>query len=320
MNRLRCLLIGKNGQVGWELQRTLSTLGHVTAVDLPEIQLSSADSIRSTIRENAPDVIVNAAAYTAVDKAEDEPELAMEVNATAPALMAEEGKRARALFITYSTDYVFDGTKSGAYTEEDCPNPLSAYGRTKLAGDDAVCDAGGAFLIFRTSWVYGARGKNFLLTMMKLAGEREEIKVVDDQIGAPTWSRSLAEVTAQVISQRLRGGQLQTKTADLFAEVSGVYHTTSAGHTSWFGFTKAIVEELRRAGQSQVARVLPIASAEYPVRAKRPMNSILDGSKLFRVFGLRLPSWDAALGMVVDEIVSLRPPVEKTAVVTEGKR
>jgi dTDP-4-dehydrorhamnose reductase len=317
---LRCLLIGKNGQVGWELQRTLSTLGYVTAVDLPEIQLSSADSIRSTIREHAPDVIVNAAAYTAVDRAEDEPELAMQVNGTAPAIMAEQAKRAGALFVTYSTDYVFDGTKTNAYTEEDQPNPLSAYGQTKLAGDNAVASTGGAYLIFRTSWVYGARGKNFLLTMMKLAVQREEIKVVDDQIGAPTWSRSLAEITAQVIAQRLRPGQPETKTADLFAEVSGVYHTTSSGHTSWCGFTKAIVENLRRSGQSQVARVLPITTAEYPVRAKRPMNSILDGSKLYRTFGLKLPAWEAALGMVVDEIVSLHPPVEKTAAAIEGKK
>ena len=192
---MRCLLIGNKGQVGWELQRTLSTLGEVTAVDRPEIELSSADSIRSTIRECSPQVIVNAAAYTAVDKAEDEPELAMQINATAPAIMAEEAKRTGALFVTYSTDYVFDGTKPSAYTENDQPNPLSVYGQTKLAGDNAIRDAGGAYLIFRTSWVYGARGKNFLLTMMKLAVEREELKVVDDQIGAPTWSRSLAEAT-----------------------------------------------------------------------------------------------------------------------------
>ena len=202
-----CLLVGKNGQVGWELRRTLSSLGEVVSVDRPEIELSSADSIREIIRDHAPQVIINAAAYTAVDKAEDEPELAMQINATAPAIMAEEAKRLGALFVTYSTDYVFDGTKPGAYTEDDKPNPLSAYGRTKLAGDNAVRDVGGAYLIFRTSWVYGARGKNFLLTMTKLAAEREEIKVVDDQIGAPTWSRSLAEVTAQIVAQRMREAQ-----------------------------------------------------------------------------------------------------------------
>ena len=205
-----CLLVGKNGQVGWELRRTLSSLGEVVSVDPPEIELSSADSIREIIRDHAPQVIINAAAYTAVDKAEDEPELAMQINAAAPAIMAEEAKRLGALFVTYSTDYVFDGTKPGAYTEDDKPNPLSAYGRTKLAGDNAVRAVGGAYLIFRTSWVYGARGKNFLLTMTKLAAEREEIKVVNDQIGAPTWSRSLAETTAQIIAQRMREAQQKT--------------------------------------------------------------------------------------------------------------
>ena len=308
-----CLLVGKNGQVGWELRRTLASLGEVIAVDRPEIELSSADSIRGIIRDHAPQVIINAAAYTAVDKAEDEPELAMQINATAPAIMAKEAKRLGALFVTYSTDYVFDGTKPDAYSEVDKPNPLSAYGRTKLAGDDAVRDVGGAYLIFRTSWVYGARGKNFLLTMTKLAAEREEIKVVDDQIGAPTWSRSLAEVTAQVIAQRTTKAQ-QGNTADAFADIRGTYNLTSGGRTSWCGFTKAIVDLLRTYSEAPLARVVPISSAEYPVRATRPKNSLLDNTKLQRTFGLRLPNWSVSLDQVMDELQSIAPLGSRVAV------
>ncbi|HLH09390.1 MAG TPA: dTDP-4-dehydrorhamnose reductase [Terriglobales bacterium] len=306
MANLRILLIGNVGQVGWELKRTLSTLGDVVDIDRPGIELTSADSIRKVIRQNSPQVIVNAAAYTAVDKAEDESELAMGINATAPAIMAEEAKVSGAAFLTYSTDYVFDGAKQGPYTEEDQPNPLSAYGRSKLAGDEAVRDAGGSYIIFRTSWVYGARGKNFLLTMMKLVAEREVVKVVDDQIGAPTWSRSLAEATAQVIAQRANGRANHSSTvAERFADVKGVYNLTSDGRTSWFGFTEAIVNEMRALGRESLARVLPITSAEYPVRAVRPKNSVLDNSKLKNTFGLTMPQWDDALSMVVDELQSL---------------
>jgi dTDP-4-dehydrorhamnose reductase len=314
-SELLCLLIGKNGQVGWELRRTLSSLGEVISVDRPEIELSSCDSIRGTIREHAPQVIINAAAYTAVDRAEDEPELAMQINATAQAVMAEEAKRLGALFVTYSTDYVFDGTKSGAYTEDDVPSPLSAYGRTKVAGDNAVRDGGGAYLIFRTSWVYGARGKNFLLTMIKLATELEELKVVDDQIGSPTWSRALAEVTAQVIAQRARGSQLgNASTADAFAEIRGTYNLTCSGRTSWCGFTKAIVDLLSTYDDTPLARILPISSAEYPVRALRPKNSILDNAKLQRTFGLRLPEWNVALDHVMDELQTITPLGSRVAV------
>ena len=292
----------------------------MTAVDRPEIELSSADSIRGAVRECSPDVIVNAAAYTAVDNAEDEPELAMQINATAPAVMAEEAKRTGALFVTYSTDYVFDGTKPSAYAEDDQPNPLSVYGRTKLAGDNAVRDAGGAYLIFRTSWVYGARGKNFLLTMMKLVVEREELKVVDDQIGAPTWSRSLAEATAQAIAQRVRPAQgAQTTTAELFSDVRGIYNMTSNGQTSWCGFTKAIVEHLRSSGEASLARVLPIVSAEYPVRAVRPKNSTLDTSKLHQTFGIQLPTWNVALSLVIDELTTIQPQSTRISAVKAGK-
>ncbi len=317
---MRCLVIGNKGQVGWELQRTLSTLGEVIAVDRPEIELSSADSIRGQIQGCSPEVIVNAAAYTAVDKAEDEPELAMQINATAPAIMAEEAKRIGALFVTYSTDYVFDGTKPAPYTEDDRPNPLCAYGRTKLAGDNAVRDASGSYLIFRTSWVYGARGKNFLLTMMNLALQREELKVVDDQVGAPTWSRSLAEATAQIIGQGLVPRKRAASISDVFADVRGIYNMTSTGHTSWFGFTKAIVDQLRSSGEAPLARVCPITSAEYPVRAARPKNSMLDNSKLHKTFGLQLPPWDSALALVMNELRSIASSrLQSTNTVARGQ-
>lgn len=304
---MRILLIGKLGQVGWELQRTLATLGEVSAFDRPEIELSSPDSVRTLIRTHAPAVIVNAAAYTAVDKAEDESELAKTLNATAPAIMAEEAKRIGAVFVTYSTDYVFDGTQAGPYTEEDSPNPLSVYGKTKLAGDNAVRDIDGSYLIFRTSWVYGARGKNFLLTMMRLLAEREVVKVVDDQVGAPTWSRSLAEVTAQVLAQRTLNPTASNVT-DLFRDVRGVYNLTSAGKTSWCGFSRAIAEGMAQQGWNSVAEVLPIRSEEYAVRAHRPQNSVLDNSKLATTFGLRMPAWEHALSLVMDELMSINVP------------
>ena len=198
---MRILVTGANGQVGWELQRTLQTLGDVVACDRGTLDLSDPDSIRGKVREIRPDVIVNAGAYTAVDRAESEPELAMAVNGVAPGVLAEEAKQLGALLLHYSTDYVFDGTKAEPYLESDAPNPVSVYGSSKLAGEKAVEAVGGAYLIFRTSWVYGGRGKNFLLTMLRLAGEREELRVVDDQFGAPTWCRTIAEATAQVVAK-----------------------------------------------------------------------------------------------------------------------
>jgi len=300
---LRFLVIGSNGQVGWELCRTLSSLGEVVAIDRPDVELSSADSIRAVIRDKQPKVIINAAAYTAVDKAEEEPELAMQINAFAPAVMADEARRLSALFVTYSTDYVFDGSKTGSYAEDDQPNPLSVYGKTKLAGDDAVKDSGASYLIFRTSWVYGARGKNFLLTMKRLATERKEIKVVDDQVGAPTWSRSIAEATAQIIAQRMSPELHGSRSAaETFAEITGLYNLTCTGETSWCGFAAKIADQVRASREGSVARILPIKTDEYPVRARRPMNSILNNTKLKRTFGLQLPVWDAALNLVMDEL------------------
>lgn len=305
MNNLQILLVGYIGQVGWELQRTLSTLGDVTAVDRPTVELSNPDSIRSIIRANTPQIIINAAAYTAVDKAEEEQELAQQINSIAPGVMAEEAKRLNAAFITYSTDYVFDGNKVGPFTELDQPSPLSVYGRTKAEGDAAVESVGGGYLIFRTSWVYGARGKNFLLTMVKLLQERETLRVVDDQIGAPTWSRSIAEATAQVVAQRVSPmeGSAEQTCAERFKDASGIYNLTSRGSTSWCGFTEHISQQLASSGKIGLAQVSPIRTLEYPTPAKRPRNSVLDNQKIFSHFGIRLPEWTQAAELVMDELV-----------------
>lgn len=302
MSRARILLIGNRGQVGWELQRTLSTLGQVVALDRPQIELSNPDSIRAVVRENSPTFIINAAAYTAVDQAEDEPELATQINSVAPAIMAEEAKRSGAVFITYSTDYVYDGTKPGPYIETDKPNPLSVYGCTKLEGDQAVQAIDGAHFIFRTSWVYGARGKNFLLTMIKLGRERKSLKVVNDQIGAPTWSRLIAEATAQVISHCADG---TGSPAQQLADLRGAYNLTCGGNTSWHGFTDWILKSLAAKGDVGLAELDPISAAEYPTRARRPANSVLNCDKLEATFGIRLPEWDQAAALVMDELFSL---------------
>jgi dTDP-4-dehydrorhamnose reductase len=295
---MRILIIGKNGQIGWELQRSLAKSGECVAVDYPEIDLVNADSIRKTIADAAPQLMVNAAAYTAVDKAEDEYELAMKINGVAPGIMAEEAKRRGAAFITYSTDYVYDGTKQGAWTEEDKPNPVNAYGRTKLAGDEAVAAVGGAYLILRTSWVYGARGKNFLLSMLNLADQNKELRIVGDQIGAPSWCRAMAEATAQTVSSAVR------KTGSVaggIGEVAGTYCATNAGQTSWAGFAKEIFRCYGAAGKP-APRVIEIPASEYPTRAKRPANSVMSGEKLKETFGIEMPQWEQSVGMVMQEL------------------
>ncbi len=291
---MKILLIGKTGQVGGELRRTLAGLGSVTAVGREEIDLGLPDSIRACIRNHEPGLIVNAAAYTAVDQAESEPELALAVNGAAPGILAEEAGQLGILLVHYSTDYVFDGAKEGPYTEQDRPNPNSIYGKTKLAGDEAIRAVGCAHLIFRTSWVYGNRGKNFLLTMLRLAREKETLPVVDDQIGAPTWSRMIAETTTQVLGQM----PAPTNTKD-FAEVSGIYHLTAAGQTSWFGFAKAILKNDPRKEDHLLREVRPISTAEYPTAAKRPANSVLDTDKLRQRFGIELPHWEESLKLVL---------------------
>lgn len=284
----RILLTGKNGQVGWELQRALAPLGEVVAVDRQVLDLADPDAIRAVIRDVQPQLIVNPAAYTAVDKAESEPDLAQAVNGTAPGIMAEEAKRLGAALIHYSTDYVFDGAKDGAYVEDDPTNPLNVYGQTKLAGEQAIRASGAAHLILRTSWVYGARGKNFLLTMLRLAKEREELKIVADQIGAPTWSRHIAETTAQILAQRI----------GLWPELGGLYHFSAGGSTSWHGFAAAIVE---LGGIAPQPRLIPIPTSEYPLPAARPKNSLMSNAALAAAFGLTMPDWNVSLRLCMEQ-------------------
>jgi dTDP-4-dehydrorhamnose reductase len=285
------LLIGKIGQVGWELRRTLAPLGKIIAVDFPQIDLTDGASIRKWVRETAPTLVINAAAYTAVDKAETEPDRCHLINGVAPGILAEEAKRIGALMVHYSTDYVFDGTKQSPYLEDDSPNPLGVYGRSKLAGDQAVLQSGVAHVIFRLCWVYGARGQNFMLTMMRLAREREKLRVVRDQTGCPTWSRLIAETTALALKQLVRHPDPET--------LSGVYHLAASGQTSWHGFAQAIIDLLPAEGK-KCNLVEPISTAEYPLPAKRPAFSVLSCEKLQRTFGLRLPNWDESLSQVLE--------------------
>ena len=285
--RKKILLIGKNGQVGWELQRTLAPLGNVIAMDQNELDLFRIPDIRNKVQEFNPDVIVNAAAYTDVEKAESEPNLAMAVNGDAPGVLAEEAKKIGALLVHYSTDYVFDRTKDTPYNEEDIPNPLNVYGRTKLAGEQAVQAVDGNYLIFRTSWVYGARGKNFYLTMLRLAQEQEVIKVVDDQIGAPTWCRMIAESTALILSQGINRPEGFTS---YFKERKGIYHMTAGGQTSWYSFAKDIIDNIPPR-KKLVKRVIPIKTKDYSYRAERPLYSVLNNDKLNGSFRIVQIPW-----------------------------
>lgn len=285
------LLFGKVGQVGWELRRTLAPLARVTCVDYPDVDFTRPDSVRGAINAAAPDVIINAAAYTAVDKAESELALATQINANAPGIMAEEARKRGALLVHYSTDYVFDGTKTTPYVETDAPNPLGAYARTKHAGDEAIRSTGCDHLIFRLCWVYGARGANFMLTMQRLAREREKLRVVADQVGCPTWSRMIAETTAQAL--------LQVRQPADAHRLSGTYHLCAAGQTSWHGFAKAIID-LMPPDTRKCREVEAITSAEYPTPTKRPAYSVMSAAKLERAFGLRLPDWHDSLRQVVE--------------------
>lgn len=285
----KILVTGVSGQVGFELRRALQGLGHIVAADRNALNLASPASIRSCIDSVRPDVIVNPAAYTAVDQAEREPEAARAINAEAPAVLAEEAKRLGALLVHYSTDYVFDGTKSGAYREDDATNPQNVYGATKLEGEQAIAASGAPHLVLRTSWVYGQRGRNFLLTMLKLARERDELRIVADQFGAPTWSATIAALTASILAQGIGSGAAWSEWA---RTKGGIYHLTARDSTSWAGFAQAIFEE---SGVPTAPRVVSIASSDYPVPARRPANSRLDGSKLTRAFGLVPPDWQEAL-------------------------
>ena len=291
MKNPRILIFGRIGQVGWELRHKLACLGHVCNVDYPEVDFSKPDTIREAIRAAEPTVIVNSAANTAVDKAEATPEPAWAINASGPGVIAEEARRLGALMVHYSTDYVYDGSKQGPWVETDAPNPLNVYGQTKLAGDEAIQAVGGDYLILRTSWVYGARGANFLLTMLRLAKELPELRIVDDQTGSPTTSECIAQATADILAQVLApsGGGLAGR--------SGVYHLTNSGETTWFGFAKAFLSK-----QPTCPKLTPITTSEYPVPARRPMNSVLSCQRVADAFGVHMPPWDHALELVLETL------------------
>ncbi len=289
------LLTGASGQVGWELQRTLASLGRVVAPSHAELDLARPDTLAAAVRDIKPDLIVNPAAYTAVDKAESEQELAYAVNAEAPLALAKEARRLGITLVHYSTDYVFDGSQTGAYAETDKPRPLGVYGASKLAGEELVQASGADHLILRTSWVYGLRGKNFLLTMQRLARERDKLSVVADQFGAPTWARSIAEATAQMLALWLAPGA----TPDDRRRLSGIYHLSCGGRTSWHGFAEAILQDMQARGEKTPA-LKAISTAEYPTPAQRPANSVLSNEKLQKTFGIRMPAWEHALALCLD--------------------
>jgi dTDP-4-dehydrorhamnose reductase len=291
------LLTGKNGQLGWELRRTLAPLGPLVAVDVEELKLEDTAAIRRLVREVRPALIVNAAAYTAVDRAEDEPDLAMAVNGVAPAILADEARRLGGAIVHYSTDYVFDGAKPGAYVEDDPPRPLGVYGETKLAGEAAVRGVGVPHLILRTSWVYGARGANFLRTILRAAAAGRPLRVVEDQVGAPTWCRMLAEATALVLAQS--GAVLRP---DALEDYGGTYHLAAAGETSWHDFARAILELAPEPVRAACPAITPVPTAAWPTKARRPANSRLDCGKFRETFGFSLPDWRESLALVMAEL------------------
>jgi len=306
---LRLLVTGANGQVGWHLQRTLAPMGEVLPIDIQEVDLTDLNAVSRTVRDFAPDIVVNAAAYTAVDKAESEPDLARAINVAAPAQIAQECARTGALLVHYSTDYVYDGNKPTPYEENDATGPLSVYGQTKLEGDQAIMASGSAHIILRTTWVYDIRGKNFLRTALRLAREKEELRMVGDQFGAPTWARGLAESTT-IILARLLERKRATRSWQ-----SGLFHLTASGQTSWAGFAQAILEDYEEllawpaetgefGGPLKAKRVVAITTEQYQTPARRPRNSVLSNAKIQAAFGIVLPDWRAQLRLAMQDAIS----------------
>ena len=304
----RILLTGGTGQVGGELQKLLQSLGKVIAPRRDVLDLTNPASIRETIRAVNPRWIVNSAAYTAVDRAESEPDLANAINAGAVAVMGDEARRLGAAVLHFSTDYVFDGAATRPYVETDPTGPMSVYGASKLAGERALADSGAAHMIFRTSWVYGATGKNFLLTILKLARERDTLRIVADQRGAPTWSRDLANMTAHIIAHCESTALIHGLTAAL-SDLGGIYHAAGTGETTWHGFAaEAVRLQFEREAAIRFATIQPISTAEYPTPAKRPVNSRLNCTKLSQRLGWTMPPWQDSLCKVMAELNLVAEP------------
>lgn len=295
---MKILLFGKNGQVGWELNRSLMPLGEIIAVGRREADFSNPEGLREIVQAIKPDIIVNAAAYTAVDKAEDEEKIALVINAESPKVLAEEAKNLNALLVHYSTDYVFDGTKKSPYVEMDKTSPVNAYGRTKLAGEQAIQSSGCDYLILRTSWVYSTRGANFLLTILRLVHEKQELNIVDDQIGVPTWARNIADISGHIIQT-----SSYERLSDKFS--SGIYNVTSAGTTTWCEFARVIVQIGTAMGVVDgftVEQINPISTENYQTSAKRPLNSVLSTEKIESHFGYSSIDWKHALECCIASI------------------
>jgi dTDP-4-dehydrorhamnose reductase len=301
---IRLLVTGAGGQVGAEVARELEGRAQVLACERAELDLADAASIREGVRAARPDVIVNCAAYTAVDRAETDREVAHAVNAVGPGVLAEEARRCGALLLHFSTDYVYDGTKPTPYVETDAVNPLSVYGATKLDGERAVAASGAAHVVLRTSWVYGPRGRNFLFTMLRLGRERPELRVVDDQRGAPTSSRALARLVRELLDRGGDTDEISREEVERVSAASGIYHATAAGATTWFGFAQAIFDEMlrRRAIDFAPPRLVPIATRDYPTPARRPANSVMSNEKLAAAFGVSIADWKSGLEEVVSAI------------------
>lgn len=292
---MRILLLGENGQLGWELHRTLAPFGEITALDLPAINLARPDSLPGELRKHHPQVIVNAAAYTAVDQAESEPDIAMAVNGYSPGVLAEYASETGASLIHYSTDYVFDGNLARPYVEIDRPNPINTYGRSKLAGEQAIQDAGGSYLILRTSWVYSLRGESFVTKVLHWSREQSNLRIVSDQVSNPTWARMLAEVTAQLLG---KAG------ADVFGwlkDHSGLYHLAGWGYTSRLQWAQTILQYDPHKEQQITRKILPALTSNFPSPAQRPLFSALNCDLFATTFGLRLPDWESSLRLAMGD-------------------
>ncbi len=287
---IKILLLGKNGQLGWELERSLQPIGDVIALDYPQIDLADGRSIKSVVAEYKPQIIINATAYTAVDQAESQADLAEAINGIGPGILAEEARRVGALLVHYSTDYVFDGSKTVPYQESDLPNPLNVYGLTKLHGELAVQQAGGLYLIFRTSWVYSLRRDNFVTKVMSWVNNKNELKIVDDQISSPTWARMLAETSAHIIAQG-RGNPLA-----FLQDKVGLYHLSGVGYCSRYRWVEEI---MRQTGKIDQIRLIPANSDDFPNPAERPHFSVLDCSLVQETFHVAIPDWQSSLGLAL---------------------